>query len=144
MSKYLCVPKLNKLKQLNCRSYRTLEERTDYHTIFSGEMELFQVFLAIVAENGGEEPYRGDSMYVSSGHRKHSSINMLTSYQEWVWEKKDTHQLVHGDLQNGSTSYWNYLEDYWPCAGGFSTLNAIGTKVRDLINSGLTRWCTEV
>ena len=26
--------------------------------------------------------------------------------------------LVHGDLQNGSTRrYWNYLEDYWPWAG---------------------------
>ena len=58
-----------------------------------------------------------------------------------VGKERRAHKLVHGDLQNGSTSYCNYLEDYWPCAGGFSTLNAIGTKVRDLINSGLTRRC---
>ena len=48
--------------------------------------------------------------------------------------------MVHGDLQNGSTRYWNYLEDYWPCAGGLSAVNVIGTQLRDPINSGLTRW----
>ena len=35
---------------------------------------------------------------------------------------------------------WNYLEVYWPCAGGLSAVNAIGTQLRDPINSGLTRW----
>ena len=39
----------------------------------------------------------------------------------------------------GSTHYWNYVEDYWPCAGGLSVVNAIGTQLRDPINSGLTR-----
>ena len=34
----------------------------------------------------------------------------------------------------------NYLEVYWPCAGGLSAVNAIGTQLRDPINSGLTRW----
>ena len=34
----------------------------------------------------------------------------------------------------------NYLEVYWPCASGLSTVNAIGTHLRDPINSGLTRW----
>ena len=29
---------------------------------------------------------------------------------------------------------------YWSCAGGLSAVNAIGTQLRDLINSGLTRW----
>ena len=29
---------------------------------------------------------------------------------------------------------------YWPCAGGLSAVNAIGTQLRDPINSGLTRW----
>ena len=33
----------------------------------------------------------------------------------------------------------NYLEVYWPCAGGLSTVNAIGTELSDPINSGLTR-----
>ena len=34
----------------------------------------------------------------------------------------------------------NYLEDYWSCADGLSAVNVIGTKLRDPINSGLTRW----
>ena len=34
----------------------------------------------------------------------------------------------------------NYLEVYWLCAGGLSAVNAIGTQLRDPINSGLTRW----
>ena len=34
----------------------------------------------------------------------------------------------------------NYLEVYWPCAGGLSAVNAIGTQLRDPMNSGLTRW----
>ena len=33
----------------------------------------------------------------------------------------------------------NYLEVYWPCAGGLSAVNAIGTQLRDPINSGLAR-----
>ena len=40
----------------------------------------------------------------------------------------------------GSIRYWNSLEDSWPCAGGFSALNAIGTQLGDLINSGLIQW----
>ena len=48
--------------------------------------------------------------------------------------------MVHGDLQKGSTRYWNYLENYWPCAGGLSAMNDIGTQLRDLINSELARW----
>ena len=35
--------------------------------------------------------------------------------------------------------YSCYLEVYWPCAGGLSAVNAIGTHLRDPINSGLTR-----
>ena len=34
----------------------------------------------------------------------------------------------------------NYLEVYWPRAGGLSAVNAIGTQLRDPTNSGLTRW----
>ena len=29
---------------------------------------------------------------------------------------------------------------YWPCAGGLSAVNAIGTQLCDLMYSGLTRW----
>ena len=34
----------------------------------------------------------------------------------------------------------NYLEVYWPCAGELWAGNAIGTQLRDPINTGLTRW----
>ena len=34
----------------------------------------------------------------------------------------------------GSTRYSNYLEDYWPGAGGLSAVNAIGTQLRESIN----------
>ena len=34
----------------------------------------------------------------------------------------------------------NYLEVYWPCDAGLPAVNAIGTQLRDAINSGLTRW----
>ena len=44
------------------------------------------------------------------------------------------------DTSKGSIYYWNYLEDHWPCADGLSAVNAIVTQLRDLINSGLTRW----
>ena len=30
-----------------------------------------------------------------------------------------------------STRCWNYVEHYWPCVGGLSTVNAIGTQSRD-------------
>ena len=34
----------------------------------------------------------------------------------------------------------NYLEEYWPCAGGLSAVNVIGTQLRDPINSALILW----
>ena len=40
----------------------------------------------------------------------------------------------------GSTRYWNYLEDYWPCAGGLSAVNAFGTQLGDPINPELILW----
>ena len=36
--------------------------------------------------------------------------------------------------------YSNYLENCWPCAGGVSVVNCIGTQLRDPINSGPTGW----
>ena len=36
--------------------------------------------------------------------------------------------------------YWNYHDDYCPCVAGLLAVNAIGTQLRDPINSGLTRW----
>ena len=40
----------------------------------------------------------------------------------------------------GSSRSWNYLENYWPCAGELSAVNAIDTQLRDPMDSGLTRW----
>ena len=47
--------------------------------------------------------------------------------------------MIHGDLPR-QHPVRNYLEVYWPCAGGLSAVNAIGTQLRDPINLGLTRW----
>ena len=55
---------------------------------------------------------------------------------KFAWEKKGAHYLVHGDMQNGSTRYWNYLEDNGPCAGGLSAVNTIGTQLLDPIHLG--------
>ena len=46
----------------------------------------------------------------------------------------------------GSTRcYWNYLEDYWPWAGGLSAVNAIDTRLSgNPMNLGLARWCSAV
>ena len=40
----------------------------------------------------------------------------------------------------GSAHYCNYLKDYWPCAGGPSAVNAIGTRLREPTSLGLSRW----
>ena len=66
-------------------------------------------------------------------------FNMPTSYQWWVWER-EAH--INWSLMTcqGSTCYWNYFKVYWPCSGGLSAVNAIGTQLRDPINSGLARW----
>ena len=48
--------------------------------------------------------------------------------------------MVHGDTLKGCTRSWNHFEDYWPCDSGLSVANAIGTQLRNLINSGLARW----
>ena len=48
--------------------------------------------------------------------------------------------MVHGNLPAKAALVRNYLEVYWPCAGGLSAVNAIGTHLRDPIDSGLTRW----
>ena len=54
--------------------------------------------------------------------------------------KRGAYYLIHGDLPRQHPFGTNYLEVYWSCAGGLSAVNAIGTQLRDPINSGLTRW----
>ena len=51
--------------------------------------------------------------------------------------KREAHINWSMVTRRGSTRYWNYLEDFWPCAGGLSAINAIATQMHDPINSGL-------
>ena len=48
-------------------------------------------------------------------------------------EKERGTVMVRGGTCKGSTRL-DYFEVYWPCAGGLSAVNAIGTQWRDLIN----------
>ena len=92
------------------------------------------------------------------------TFNIPTSYQKWIWEReahinwsmwprlvrptnlmsrmngKKIHTHTHTWWPAKATLVRNYLEVYWPCAGGLSEVDAIGTQLRDPINSGLTRW----
>ena len=56
--------------------------------------------------------------------------------------KKEAHINSSMVTCKDNTRYSNYLENYWPCAGGLSAVNTIasGTQLRDPINSGLTQW----
>ena len=54
--------------------------------------------------------------------------------------KRGAYSLVHGDISAKAALVRNYLEVYWPCANGLSSVNAVGTHLRDPINSGLARW----
>ena len=65
--------------------------------------------------------------------------NMPTSCQSRMWERE---AYINWSMVTckKATLVRNYLEVYWPCAGGLSAGNAIGTQLRDPINSGLTRW----
>ena len=56
----------------------------------------------------------------------HSAFYQHAHFITIVGVGKERRTLI-GPLQNGGTRYWNYLEDYWPCAGGLSAVNAIGT-----------------
>ena len=51
--------------------------------------------------------------------------------------KEKDKKNVHGVTKIGSTRYVICLRDYWPCVGGPSAVNAIGTHLRDPIPSGL-------
>ena len=63
----------------------------------------------------------------------YGTLNMGCHAGHFIGETRAIFSLV--------TRSSNYLEDYWPCANGLSAVNAIGTQLRDPINSGLTRWC---
>ena len=54
--------------------------------------------------------------------------------------KRGVYHLVHRDLPRQHPFGTSYLEVYRPCTGELSTVNSIGTHLRDPINSGLTRW----
>ena len=48
--------------------------------------------------------------------------------------------MMDDAYRKGSTRYWKYHENCWPCSGGLSAVNVIGTQLRDAISSRLTRW----
>ena len=63
---------------------------------------------------------------------------MPTSCRQWAWERK---AYINWSMMTckKATLVRNYVEVYWPCAGGLSAVNAIGTPLCDPIISGLTR-----
>ena len=64
---------------------------------------------------------------------------MSEEVHETTVGKKDLHINRSTMTFKGSTRYWNYLETC-TCAGGLSSVDAIGTQLSDPINSGLTRY----
>ena len=72
--------------------------------------------------------------------RTAGTFNMPTSYQYNSGCGKERRILIGPWSPAKAALVRNYLEVYWPCAGGLSVVNAIGTQLRDPINSGLTRW----
>ena len=88
---------------------------------------------------------------------------MSPTFHLWVSKKKRGVWRVHkSDVQNrwdDNRHTWkvvrrvkperqhpllNYLKDFWPCAGGLSAVNVIGTRLRDSTSLGLTRWRLKV
>ena len=78
------------------------------------------------------------SQQFGGGSIPDGTFNMPTSYQLWVWERDANINWSMVTCQAALVR--NYLEVYWPHAGGLSAVNAIGTQLRDPINSGLTQW----
>ena len=66
--------------------------------------------------------------------------NELKVQNEWE-ENTHTNMVT---CQGKAALVRNYFEIYWSCAGVLSAVNAIGTQLRDPINSGLTRWSMAV
>ena len=64
-------------------------------------------------------------------------------HQYCVWEK-ERRTLIGPWRPAKAALVRNYLEVYWPCSGGFSAANAIGTQLRDPMKSGLTPWSMAV
>ena len=52
-----------------------------------------------------------------------------TGFLSGMWER-EAHILFYMVTYEGSTRS-ELLEVYWPCAGGLSTVNAIGTQLPD-------------
>ena len=85
-------------------------------------------------------------LVVSEGKKKHSMDSIILYYiilyyiaystSSIMVEVSAAGGLVKLLIQHGL----NIHAPYWPCAGGLSAVNAIGTQLRDPINSALTRW----
>ena len=61
--------------------------------------------------------------------------------QKWVWEERGAQKMFLVISEKAaSVTGTTLLRTTNPAAGGFSASNAIGTKMGDLINWGLTQW----
>ena len=79
-------------------------------------------------------------MHYSSVKYTGYSTSVVSSIQIVVPCGKERRILIDPLRPARAAPVWNYVEVYWPCAGGLSAVNAIGKQLRDPINSGLTRW----
>ena len=82
--------------------------------------------------------YRQAPSGESRGYRITQCVPMVFSTESPPAQGPVVPQRTNSCTPCGSRTHC--LEDYWPCATGFSTVNAIGTQLRDLRNSRLTRW----
>ena len=65
------------------------------------------------------------------------TFNMPTSYQWWVREREANMNWSMVTCKGSTRLELPYV--YWPRAGGLSAVTAIGTQLRDPINSGLAQ-----
>ena len=57
-----------------------------------------------------------------------------------IWEKRGTLCLVHGVAYIACNQCWSYLGDNRSYAQNLVVVNVVGTQLRDLVDSKLTRW----
>ena len=69
--------------------------------------------------------------------RQSISLHGVSNGLVGVGKKKHRPMVIH---EKAAPVAGTTFEVYWPYAGGLSAVNAIGTQLRDSVNSGLTRW----
>ena len=126
------------------RTHITVLYTQTIHTIHTWEILVFPV-AQYYAENNQRKCRHSIFRILQTRlllHYYSDTFNMHALYKRFLLVDvgKERRSLVHVVMQRQHPFYWNYLEDYWLCAGGPSAVNAIGMQLRDPINSRLTRW----